>query len=160
MAIAKFKAELRTYEDALAFLGGRVDRVLAHNTHVVNYGAGARIHVLYHGNVIATFYRDATRHCSITGYNAVPVVRLRDAGWSTVTTTGRLNRILADVMGATSSPQPVRINRQGGATRVTFDAPAEIDGAYSETLRERSLAIYANGTARFEVDVERQSWET
>lgn len=157
--VATFKATLTNYADALAFLGGRVEKVLAHNTIVVNYGAGTRIHVLYHGNIIATFYRDATDHGPHDGTHAVPVVRLRDAGWSTVTTTGRLHRIAQAVMGATARPEPVSINRRGGATNVVLGERTVAADPLTSELTGVSLAIYADGYARVEVDVERLHWE-
>lgn len=68
-----------TYHALDAYLGSRRARTIAHNTTAER--AAEHIIVRLHGNEIA-------RLCPRS-------VRVRDAGWRTVTTKDRLNRILA-----------------------------------------------------------------
>lgn len=93
MSNLTFKANICDYNSAMGFLNGRVNRKLAHNTEVVNY-SGFRAHILYHGNIIATFYRQELGLYTEYLLELPPVVTLRTAGWDTVTTARRLHMIL------------------------------------------------------------------
>jgi len=78
--MAKFNAQIKSYEDAMQFLGGRDQRKLAHNTWVIA-GPFGEIQVVYHRTAIATFRKDGTSEFT-------------NGGHQTATTKQRLNELL------------------------------------------------------------------
>lgn len=155
MSNLTFKTTLGDYRDALTFLGNRADRILCYRTHVANYGDGSKVRVLHHGSIIGTFYRDATLYGPLTMSHAVPVLRLRTAGWSSKTTTDRMNRLLRSTLeglgpGVRYWTHSIRI--KGGAAVLTTDSG--LGGATSEPIGGRSVAVYADGEVRVEVDID------
>ena len=81
---AKIQKQIKSYQDAKAFLNGKKERVIAHNTRLeidsLNLGHEV-ITVKYHGNAIVNLYPDGT-------------VTLNSCGWHTSTTKERLNWFL------------------------------------------------------------------
>ena len=79
MSNLQFVAEIQSFSDAVAFLGGRGSRKLAHNTWVEDLGEG-EIGVRYHGTYIVV-YREGS-------------ATLSNGGWNTVTTSHRIHRLI------------------------------------------------------------------
>jgi len=90
--MAQFKITIKSFADAMEFLGGKTDKKLAHNTYVrVSAWEGGRItrsdlpvievQVWYHRTAIATFSRDGTSEFT-------------NGGHQTATTKQRLNELL------------------------------------------------------------------
>ena len=147
MSNLKLKAYPANYAEALEFLGGRVDKKLGHNTALVNYGNGSAIHVLYHGNIIATYYRDAGQ---VKNSIEVPVVAFRTAGWDTVTTTRRLSMLMRSVID--------RLGKYGASVGIT-NGSAQLrtwNGDYmaEQTIGDSAVCIFGDGYITLKVDVE------
>ena len=79
MSNLQFVAEIQSFSDAVAFLGGRESRKLAHNTWVEDLGEG-EIGVRYHKTYIVV-YREGS-------------AALSNGGWNTVTTSNRIHRLI------------------------------------------------------------------
>ena len=150
MSNLKLKAVPADHAEALEFLAGRVDRVLGYATRIVNYGDGSRIHVLHHGNVIATYYRDAGR---VQNSTEVPVVALRTAGWDSMTTTNRMSLILKAAAHKYGTYGHVGIGlRHGQAELRTWDDAISTRSAM--TIGNGAVAVYVTGYITIKVDAE------
>src|SRR5688572_14839133 len=67
---------IKSYHQAMEFLGNKKDRPIAHNTRIENMEDVIKIR--YHGNPIVVFYPDGS-------------MSLSSCGWKTVTTKERIN---------------------------------------------------------------------
>ena len=150
MSNLTFKADITDYDSALAFLDGRKRRKLAHNTDVVL--EDERAHVTYHGNVIATFLRQEVGSFSAYMLELPPVVVLDTAGWSTVTTTLRLNAILGWVTDKYRDPalsHNVGITKGEAVWRSYWSSLAPFDSKPIErSIEGVSLAVFSGGHVR------------
>lgn len=147
MSNLQLKAYPANYAEAINFLGNRVDKKLGHNTVVANYGNGSRIHVLYHGNVIATYYRDAGE---VKNSTEIPVVAFRTAGWDTVTTCNRITMLLQEATRDDYRFYGVGIKAgQAELRHWTIDGPQ-----YAQTLGGAAVNVYRYGSVIVKVDVE------
>ena len=75
--MAKLTVSPKTWSDAIAALGGRKSRKIGHNTELVREGDD--VYATLHGNKIVRY-----------GEHEVSV---SFAGWATVTTTDRINKL-------------------------------------------------------------------
>jgi hypothetical protein len=71
------------YKQALAFMGNRTTRKLAHNTYMHRSDFSSHILITLHNNVIVCLHPDGK-------------VQLSTCGWNTPTTRERLNRLLTN----------------------------------------------------------------
>lgn len=152
MSNLQLKAYPANHAEALEFLGNRVDKKLGHNTDLVNYGNGSRIHVLYHGNIIATYYRDAG---DVKNSTEVPVVSFRTAGWDTVTTCNRISMLLRAAVGRVGNSTyrgGVGIKRGQAELRTWRHGEYRTDAV--QTLGGAAVAVYKDGYFGVKVDVE------
>lgn len=76
-------ARIKSYDDAVRFLGNKSDRLAGHNTRVIRRDDGV-IYVRYHESPVVEFY---PRELVDSG----PVTVLNACGWRTYTTKERLN---------------------------------------------------------------------
>lgn len=153
-----FKATIRNYAEAVNFLAGCETRALAYKTVVRDRGDGEHVDILHHGSIIATFYSGATPGGPMSQSHSVPVVRIRNAGWASRSTAERMHRIARAVMEATDTPKWVSVNTQGGRTNVVVGSgPTSGEGTATYRLGGAAFAIFADGEARVQVDVERHA---
>lgn len=87
--MAQFKKEIHDFWSAEAFLNGRRERKLAHNTVVLDHGLefGDRVlSVKYHYTIIVR-------------YISRKAIQLNSGGWETSTTKERINKLLPPEWG-------------------------------------------------------------
>ena len=155
MSNLKLKATPANYAEALEFLNGRVSKKIGHNTDLVKYGKNIR--VLYHGNVIATYYRDAG---TVKNSTEVPIVSLRTAGWNSVTTTRRLSMLLTAALEKVDNAQfGGGIGIKNGAAELRVFRHGQARQEYAQSIVGAAVNVYGDGYFGVKVDVEGARFE-
>jgi hypothetical protein len=128
MSNLKFKANVTDYASADAFLDGWRGRTLGHNTEIERGFMNDDIVVLYHGNVIARYFKPDADGTSVSVFT--------NARWGTVTTRDRLNKL---------SPAGIRFSQRDNVQRVTYldTDSGTLDEEFSGTL---TVTTYPDGT--------------
>lgn len=107
--MAIFKASIKSYKDAEAFLGGKDERKIGHNTWVrrgndIN-GVGL-IEVVYHKT-------------PVVGYLSHGSIVLNTGGWLTVTTKDRINQLSPIPVFNVKGEWFVTVLHEGGGRCIT-----------------------------------------
>lgn len=115
MSNLKFKADIRSYEAAKAFLADADSRELCYKT-VVHKDAHGDIAIRHHETDIITYHKESGG------------ITLKTGGWQSVTTCHRLHRL---------TPNDIIVNLIGGITHVKVGGQRArtIDSSNGHTLR-------------------------